>query len=889
MDHLPLPKQALPFSAPVFYLVKTHRVDRDTFRQHVTARPVDLLQIAMGSLSTDEREAGDIDTFVGAIQDWLYFGLLASVFDPFTRQDFIANDETYGQVVTSARLPAYMGAWEKEMASLPKVKIASCVKDIEQAIEMIWRVCDEADATNCGDHLTHWLVVFSVRILVTSLGHMIQKFDHTLDLLESFRISATKVDWKANKIPNSYRPLVLLMSERLWCPAEIVRMLRTYHCSTVWYMIGLKDHTPRCEWTNPSSCLPDPESSLGCITRQMKDSDYTARHVTPDCTCASVRPDMAQVSAILRDGGLPLIRCTVTDSSKFTLKVVRAKRNQTHIAISHVYSNGIAIPGQNQIFECQLMSLFGYMVKAHERSRSRRLPWVYLPRSWRHTRIARRKTLNFWIDTFCIPWSASSEQELWSLRKKAISLIEPVFAGAYAVIIADTSLRTLEPSDRPIIEISARIAISSWMTRSWTFLEAAVRREVPAYLCVGSQLISLDKVMLKSSAGKELRNNISRMLYTDLQWNFINFGVIWCYEKKLITQQYTFITMWNVLADRTTSQAGAEWGILAALLGYSMGEVLSLSKDQRPQAVLRGLERVPTSFFFKKIRRSPHLDDRRSRWLPTSIDHTIRASEGSLLFTDEGIHLDPKSALTLLVRANVTLAKDFVVYTTTNMSRHGVRITLHNPDLAVTTNGTQQVVHCLVLHHFGREDAGFSGSQTRSIRGEGACLLVQDTRPDGRIDTEFASSLSWEMVYERPPDCIEASITGQWIIISCGESTAIFPSQFRDTDPPLDRRTWYLPKFTRQKNLISLPDNAWLIWYTLPLLPFLGFLGVIPASSSHYPESAWIAGSVIVGVFLLEFVFIWLTLQVDKLFFTNWVNSFDESKTADRFWKRIMP
>lgn len=376
MDHLPLPRQKQPFSAPVPYLVKTHRIHNDIFEQRIATAtsPVQLLRDATTFVSDEEILQDDQDAFFAVLQDWLYFGLMSFVFHSFNPNDFITNDADWGQVIVSSKLPMYMAVWEREMASLAKVKASIRIKIIAQAIKMVWKTCDQADQIECGDHVSYWLILFSIRVLVTSLGHMVQKFDSKLQLLEAFRLSSTKIHWP--KIPNSYRPLVLLMAERGWCLSETFRMLRTFHCSTVWYMIGLKSHTPLC--MDDSGCIPDPESSLGCVTRRMRESDYTPQHTTPGCDCDSVHPDMAQVSAILQDGGLPLIRCTITERKGIELQAVRARRNETHIAISHVYFNGIGVPKQNLIFQCQLRSLFAYMQKAHEKSRRERI-WFSCP------------------------------------------------------------------------------------------------------------------------------------------------------------------------------------------------------------------------------------------------------------------------------------------------------------------------------------------------------------------------------------------------------------------------------------------------------------------------------------------------------------------------------
>ena len=174
------------------------------------------------------------------------------------------------------------------------------------ALLLAWRTCDQLDAIGIGRNAQQWLALFSIRVLAISLGYMIKvlKRKSQKDIMDALMVSDTRIRY--DQLPGSYRPMSLLMAERGWCPAEIVRMLRTYHCTTIWYLIGLRDLMPRCK--NPTiNCIPKLESSLDCILRRMQECDYVPRHNTEGCSCSSIRPNTDQVSAILKEGGLPLI------------------------------------------------------------------------------------------------------------------------------------------------------------------------------------------------------------------------------------------------------------------------------------------------------------------------------------------------------------------------------------------------------------------------------------------------------------------------------------------------------------------------------------------------------------------------------------------------------
>lgn len=72
-----------------------------------------------------------------------------------------------------------------------------------------------------------------------------------------------------------------------------------------------------------------------------------------------------------------------------------------------------------------------------------------------------------------------------------------------------------------------------------------------------------------------------------------------------------FITAWNALASRTTSEPADVAGILTSLLHMSAGEVLELKdKDLRMKALLKSQERLPMSLLF-----APWLKNSRE-WVP---------------------------------------------------------------------------------------------------------------------------------------------------------------------------------------------------------------------------------------------------------------------------------
>ena len=75
------------------------------------------------------------------------------------------------------------------------------------------------------------------------------------------------------------------------------------------------------------------------------------------------------------------------------------------------------------------------------------------------------------MDTFCIPVSLGK-----ALRRKAISQMNFIFAGADNVLVIDTRLQTLEERSLSKLQLRLQVACSPWMSRCWTFQEACLAR-----------------------------------------------------------------------------------------------------------------------------------------------------------------------------------------------------------------------------------------------------------------------------------------------------------------------------------------------------------------------------------------------------------------------------
>jgi hypothetical protein len=176
-----------------------------------------------------------------------------------------------------------------------------------------------------------------------------------------------------------------------------------------------------------------------------------------------------------------------------------------------------------------------------------------------------------------------------------------IYAGAANVLVLDPALSKIsyynlgeEEDDKHKCEWrTARahmlVDASPWMARSWPLQEAALTPAIYVkfadykmyyrHSCLGTAST------LFSMPNQE--SNLKRV-----NWSYGNE----CFEAGEIlpyVPDTDFITVWNLLAKRTTSYPKDVPAIFAALLHKSAGEILSIEPHRRTQALLRSVESLP--------------------------------------------------------------------------------------------------------------------------------------------------------------------------------------------------------------------------------------------------------------------------------------------------------
>lgn len=283
------------------------------------------------------------------------------------------------------------------------------------------------------------------------------------------------------------------MKERGWCPSTVTKPMDSPQLGllTAYYV-----------FTMDSTRIGDQSLHADCGTRLCRahsvvlDGAYETRHVLSGCQFEMVGVNTSEVSRIISKGGTPLVEIS-EDSGGVALSVREGKADEMYTAISHVWSDGLGNPSHNALPQCQLSRLalqlrrfpdnercslldargnsFAFLFSPGEprpaRSIVTMLPGMISLETGKWQFIMDRELPNrpFWMDTLCIP--VGEGDQVTRCKLKAIDRMNYVYSAAGRVLVLDPELLNTCLCASGMLETYARIAISPWFGRSWTFQE----------------------------------------------------------------------------------------------------------------------------------------------------------------------------------------------------------------------------------------------------------------------------------------------------------------------------------------------------------------------------------------------------------------------------------
>ncbi|OQU96765.1 hypothetical protein CLAIMM_02798 [Cladophialophora immunda] len=444
------------------------------------------------SLQDADFEGKDAAQTAAFVQEWLYVGLISSVFQvcgiTFDRHHLIRHasgfrtkKKKHRAFITTRTLGKKLQQWyDKEKYASPPVKaehegdirynFAFASGVLEAFNRKLRTAANDAEATYLRSCLPGEVELSVVILLAT-----IQYF-HMVIYDPPSRLVVPTCPWLSS-----------VMEGEGWCVGQVAKLWRRHRNALAMYyfkMLGpptvKKDHS-RC-------------SKGRCAANDILEEVYVTAHcpVEPSfmhfqipkmitkrmsCRCGGqTGPPSDQLIAIIQDGNIPIIsvRCpTTTQNGKWDdsldLKVVAYTGDTTYVAISHVWSDGLGNPRANTLPICQLKALrsqLQYMILTN--------PEYFddiFPEGLHIHKTARLERVYFWIDTLCVPVSNLET------RKKAIRDMRSVYEAASAVLVKDAELNA-QSRYCPIEELMARVCVSPWCGRLWTLQEGALNDRV---------------------------------------------------------------------------------------------------------------------------------------------------------------------------------------------------------------------------------------------------------------------------------------------------------------------------------------------------------------------------------------------------------------------------
>lgn len=322
-----------------------------------------------------------------------------------------------------------------------------------------------------------------------------------------------------------------------WCPHHIRQVENTHTRETADFLLSstrlsnvVKDH---------STCI----EATHCVASNVNEKHYTTRHIEDKCSCQGIAVPVREIVEVIASGDVPLISAKIrAEDATLSLQVVRRTPHTRYVAISHVWADGLGNPTSNALPLCVLKQMVDWL---------RALPTAPADKRRRGRPRASSKMLKsssslplFWMDTLCIPVGAVFGES----KVSAINRMASIYAGASQVLVLDQSLRKYQAARRTAPDVLAAILSSTWMTRSWTFQEGAIAREV--YFQFND--VALDPVNEWSTTGERTRSSGRDITY--------NFPERWTEDHRFCSiYAELYNALWNKLRQSSKSSLSRDW------------------------------------------------------------------------------------------------------------------------------------------------------------------------------------------------------------------------------------------------------------------------------------------------------------------------------------------
>ena len=571
MDILPEPNDAAPFLTQIPYLPRYSWQPWGTEGFLAIPKKHGFLDHA-GKFNPQH----DTSNMASMLQAWLFFGVLAEkIGRAFKVQDFVKQDELGQDVITLAPL-------KKRRVCRGRIAIKV---DMETELKSInFRPSSLA-------HLPH---VFEVWHSIMWLYEVL----NTSSFLRAPPISTKRSAFGYFDTPlDPFQGKALSRLDRAqWCPFNRRRLQSLQSC-TLRYVISI----PRRSFPpflNHRNC-----SENACTGNAIDLEAYQSRHVDENCSCSFIGVSPSDLASLCRQGSIPLIEIrpsggqsreltdhqgTYHSSNSLHISVQPWTPTSRFTAISHVWSHGLGNQQSNSLPICQLKKL---ALAVHRASRSRKGPQL------------------IWIDILCIPVPSEFAIE----RRKSIDKMGIIYAAAETVLVLDYELQRIQIKNLDRLQILAHLLTCSWMERAWTFNEGSLSRSC----CVQFADEFLDTEGIHKFSGRrhgapiDFSARLRLFVEQDLSKHCVSElgrgGYLMHKVDRLMPGHIrlpgnfgldysAFISAWNALRCRTTTQPEDLVVILANLRGISLYHLSRFRPEERLAVLLSYQHLIPLTF-----------------------------------------------------------------------------------------------------------------------------------------------------------------------------------------------------------------------------------------------------------------------------------------------------
>ena len=331
-----------------------------------------------------------------------------------------------------------------------------------------------------------------------------------------------------------------------YCPYQTKLLEDTVNHSTIDWILSTE--------IKQDSLGHEPYTAEACARNNIDKRNYRQAHVCEGASCEKVFANLGVVTTILHEDRIPIMNVEEVDG-RMKIMVTAALKNfpSNYIAFSHVWADGIRGATETGLNECQVRRL------------------STLSSAYRGT----TGSVPFWVDCLCIP---RLDKDVYF---KALVGIRDVYMNACCTLVTDKAIEACTMSSSTE-QLYARIYLSAWMQRMWTYEEAVLGRKLAFVLQDGFHTYSLDTL----PATRQTVSVVWQCLATQL------------YRLRVDQKRINIGHIFQAFRCRLTNVPQEEFLSVSGMLGLDTGRLMTAKGEERTMLFWLMLRWIPFNVLF---------------------------------------------------------------------------------------------------------------------------------------------------------------------------------------------------------------------------------------------------------------------------------------------------